>query len=308
MSDNLAFDRRHPRSDGFVKRHIGPDEAERQAMLEAVGASSMDELIAQTVPASVRWHGELALPLAVGEAEVLGDLGELAARNRLLRTYIGLGYHGTLIPPVILRNVLENPGWYTQYTPYQPEIAQGRLEALLNFQTMVIDLTGLDIASASLLDEATAAAEAMALCHRVSDREGGERQTFVVSAGCHPQTIAVVQTRAEALGFRVVVAEPDVAALGDDVFGLLVQYPDTFGQVADFRGLVEAAHERHMLVVAASDLLALTLLTPPGDWGADVVWATRSASACRWAMAARTRRSWRRAKPTPGSCPAGSSA
>src|SRR5437762_3479292 len=254
-------------TDSFIPRHIGPNDADVEAMLAALGLSSLDELIEKTVPAGIRLNRPLDLPAARGEFEALNDLKQLAVKNKVARSFIGQGYYETITPPVILRNILENPGWYTQYTPYQAEIAQGRLEALLNFQTVVSDLTGLEIANASLLDEATAAAEAMHLTEAVADRTGA---VYPVDAGCHPQTIAVVRTRAEARGVETVVADPDTFQFGDRVIGALVQYPATDGRVRDFRALCERAHAAGALVTAATDLLALVLLTPPGEWGADI--------------------------------------
>ncbi|MDT4996926.1 MAG: glycine dehydrogenase, partial [Pseudonocardiales bacterium] len=255
------------RATTFAERHIGiaePDDQQR--MLAAIGYSSMDELLAAAVPASIHEHRELELPAPASEAEAAAELRALAARNQVLTSMIGLGYYGTITPPVIRRNVLENPAWYTAYTPYQPEISQGRLEALLNFQTMVEDLTGLPVAGASVLDEGTAAAEVMALAHRTS-RSG---DTFVVDADVLPQTLDVVRTRAEPLGLTVVshdLAEP----LPDgELFGVLVQYPGASGSIADLAPLAEAAHERGALLVAAADLLALTVITPPGEAGADI--------------------------------------
>ena len=250
----------------FLDRHIGSGERHVQAMLEALGLDSLQPLVEATVPASIRMQGELDLPDAVTERELLDRLRELGARNRVFRSYLGMGYHGTVVPGVIKRNVLENPGWYTQYTPYQAEIAQGRLEALLVFQTMVVDLTGLPIANASLLDEGTAAAEAMTLLH--SDAPDG-RDAFLVAADCHPQAIAVVRTRASHHRVRVVVSDPDEFDF-TDAFGCLVQYPATDGAVHDFRGLAGRARATGVRVIAATDLLALTLLTPPGEWGADL--------------------------------------
>ena len=220
------------------------------------------------VPEEIRLRRPLALPPGRSEREVLQALRGLAGENRVFRSYIGMGYAGTFTPQVIQRNVLENPGWYTAYTPYQAEIAQGRLEALLNFQTMVSDLTGLAIANASLLDEATAAAEAMHLTLAVSTTK--EPPVYLVDEYCHPQTIAVVRTRAEARGVRVEVGEPETFAFGAGVIGALVQYPATDGAVRDFRTLCERAHAAKALVTAATDLLALTLLAPPGEWGADI--------------------------------------
>ncbi|MFT5690632.1 MAG: glycine dehydrogenase [Planctomycetota bacterium] len=237
-------------------------------MLRTVGAPDLDTLMQETVPSSIRLGRELNLDPALSESEYLKDLRRMADLNRPMRSYIGMGYYGTLLPSVIQRNVLENPGWYTQYTPYQAEISQGRLEALLNYQTMVVDLTGLPLANASLLDEATAAAEALAMCHRVL-RE--KRDTFFVSELCHPQTIAVVQTRAEALGLGVIVGDHESFDFKDSgVSGALVQYPACDGQVLDYEGFSTKAHADGALVVVATDLLALTVLRPPGEFGADV--------------------------------------
>ena len=252
----------------FEARHLGPDVADVAAMLEALGYDSLASLVDDTVPTSIRMEGELRLPPALTEAQLLARLREIASTNRVFRSYLGMGYSDTFVPGVILRNIMENPGWYTQYTPYQAEIAQGRLEALLNFQTMVIDLTGLDIANASLLDEATAAAEAMHLAHAEAK---GDANTFFVSESCHPQTIEVVKTRAWPLGIEVVVGDHDVFGLHDGVFGVLLQYPCTDGSVIDYRPFVARAKALGAVVVAASDLMALALLTPPGEWGADVV-------------------------------------
>lgn len=254
--------------DSFVRRHIGPDPEDVAKMLETVGVGTLDELIDATVPAAIRLRRPLQLAEPRAESDVLAELRTIANRNQLYRTYLGMGYYDTLTPGVILRNILENPGWYTAYTPYQPEIAQGRLEALLNFQTMVSDLTGLEIANASLLDEATAAAEAMTMCKRAQKR--GNANTFFVSDKCHPQTIAVVQGRAEPLGINVVVGDATVYDFSQPSFGALLQYPDSEGAIVDWRAFVEKAHGAGALVVVATDLLALTLLTPPGEFGADI--------------------------------------
>jgi glycine dehydrogenase len=254
-------------TDSFAPRHIGPAPAEQAAMLAALGLSSLAELTARTVPASIRLAGALDTPRAQGEHEFLRELAALARENRVCKSFLGLGYHGTFVPPVLLRNVLENPGWYTQYTPYQAEISQGRLEALLNFQTMVSDLTALPVANASLLDEASAAAEALCMCHR---HLRGRRNAFLVDERAHPQTIAVVRTRAEALGIDVRVGEPARFELQADVAAVLVQYPATTGEVLDHAPLCERAHAAGALVVVASDLLALCLLRAPGEFGADV--------------------------------------
>ena len=233
-----------------------------------MGYGTLDEFIDAVVPEEIRLRRPLALPPGRSEREVLQALRGLAGMNRVFRSYIGLGYAGTFVPQVVQRNVLENPGWYTAYTPYQAEISQGRLEALLNFQTMISDLTGLAVANASLLDEATAAAEAMHMTLAVSTTR--EPPVYLVDEYCHPQTIAVVQTRAEARGVRVEVGEPETFTFGAGVIGALVQYPATDGAVRDFRTLCERAHAAKALVTAATDLLSLTLLAPPGDWGADI--------------------------------------
>jgi glycine dehydrogenase len=255
----------------FRERHIGFDAAEEATMLAAVGASSLESLIAAIVPASIARHRPLDGPTPVSETAALAELKAIAGKNRLLTSFIGQGYHGTLTPTVILRNILENPAWYTAYTPYQAEISQGRMEALVNFQTMICDLTGMPIANASLLDEATAAAEAMTLAKRSA---GGDRQVFIVDHRCHPQTIEVLRTRAEPLGIEVVVGDARDLVGARDCFGVLLPYPATDGEVIDWRGVVERAHAGKALVVVATDLLALTLLTPPGEWAADIVVGT----------------------------------
>jgi glycine dehydrogenase len=265
-------------TDWFAPRHIGPSADERTAMLTAVGADSLDSLIDETIPASIRLKGPLNLPPAETEHQYLRRLSEVASRNQIFRSYIGLGYHDTITPSVILRMVMENPGWYTPYTPYQSEIAQGRLESLVNFQTMVADLTGMEIANASLLDEATAAAEAMTLLHRVRTQRDapGQRARFLVSDGCLPQTIDVVRGRALPLGIDVdVVSLERMAFDGSDgpaPFGVLLQYPDASGLVTDLTSLITQAHAAGTLVAVGADLLALAILTPPGEMGADVVY------------------------------------
>ena len=257
----------HP--DSFAHRHIGPRPQEWDAMAQVCGHASLDALVAAAVPALIRRNDSMSLPQPLGETAALARLRSIAAKNQVYKSYIGLGYHDTITPPVIQRNILENPGWYTQYTPYQAEISQGRLEGLLNFQTMVCDLTGLDISNASLLDEATACAEAMTLCRRVKEADA-DRNTFWIASDCHPQNIDLVRTRAEALGLQVVVGDWRQASFGPEVFGVLIQYPGSSGEVGDYSQLVRAAHEAGALVVFAADLLALTLLKTPGEWGADV--------------------------------------
>ncbi len=255
-------------TDRFVHRHIGPSPDDIRDMLDTIGAASLDDLIQATVPAAIRAQQPLDLPEPVSEFEALSELKQIAVQNQPFRSFLGCGYHDCLTPGVIQRNILENPGWYTQYTPYQAEIAQGRLEALLNFQTMILDLTGLQVANASLLDEGTAAAEAMTMAHRLKAK--ADNEAFFVSSGCHPQTIEVVRARAQALGIEIVVGNHHTFDFSKKVFGVLVQYPATDGTIYDYRGFAEQARQQGALVIAAADLLALTLLTPPGEWGADV--------------------------------------
>ncbi len=254
--------------DTFESRHIGPPQSERDKMLEVIGVADLAELIDRTVPADIRTSDALDLPEPVGQLDAQVQLRKLAEANRNVVSLIGMGYYETVVPPVIRRNVLENPGWYTAYTPYQPEISQGRLEALLNYQTMTIELTGMEVANASLLDEPTAVAEAMTMLRRVNRKAKGSR--FVIDSECHPQTIGVVQTRAEPIGLDAVVCDPLTADL-DDAFGLVVQYPGTTGRIGDLAAVVERAHAAGVLVAVAADPLALAVLTPPGELGADVV-------------------------------------
>ncbi|HEY7290526.1 MAG TPA: aminomethyl-transferring glycine dehydrogenase [Vicinamibacterales bacterium] len=263
--------------EAFQSRHIGPDEAERDAMLKVIGSPSMDALIDDAIPARIRMKHALNLPPGQSEDHFLRELRTTAARNKVYRSFIGLGYYDCITPSVILRNVLENPGWYTPYTPYQAEIAQGRLEALLNFQTMVRDLTGMQVANASLLDEATAAAEAMTMLHRVRSKRpsGEEGSQFLVSDSCYAQTLEVLRARAEPLGIEIVMipgASLESVVFGDHVFGALVQTPDDGGRVHDLRGFIGRAKEAGVLVAVGTDLLSLVLLTPPGELGADVVY------------------------------------
>jgi glycine dehydrogenase len=258
--------REKDRVDSFARRHIGPNQQARTAMLADLEFENLDALIEATVPRNIRLDHPLNLPEAKSEWDALAELRQLAKKNVVARSFIGAGYSDTITLPVIQRNILENPGWYTAYTPYQAEIAQGRLEALLNFQTMITDLTALDIANASLLDEGTAAAEAMALCHAAV----GGRKTFFVADNCHPQTIEIVQTRARPLGINVVVEDFAHFKFDDAVFGALVQYPATDGAIYDYESFAKAAHDAGALLVAAADILALTLLKPPGEFGADV--------------------------------------
>jgi glycine dehydrogenase len=275
MSDPTAVLASLAPTDTFVRRHIGPRDHEIPAMLATLGRGSLEELVAATVPASIRIAAPLTLPGALtsgreaGEAEALAALRRLLGKNEVKRSLIGMGYYSALTPPVIQRNILENPGWYTQYTPYQAEIAQGRLEALLVFQTMVAELTGMALAGASLLDEGTAAAEAMGIC---MDLAPAEKRAFFVDARCFPQTIAVIQGRAEAVGVEVRVGDAfalDAAALVD-VAGVLIQYPDERGAIRDPSALVATIHAAGALAVMATDLLALTLIRPPGELGADI--------------------------------------
>ena len=259
---------RSQNSDNFVTRHIGPSPEDIQQMLQLLGLSSLNDLIEQTVPPSIRQHHSLKLPAAQSEYAALAKLKELAGKNQVFRSFIGMGYYDCITPPVIQRNILENPGWYTAYTPYQPEIAQGRLEALLNFQTMTIDLTGLEIANASLLDEATAAAEAMSMSYGVCKNKS---ETYFVSQDCHPQTVAVLQTRARPLGIKIIIGDHREFDFSQPIFGALLQYPASDGSVCDYAKFIEQAHEQKALVTVAADLLSLTLLKPPGEFGADIV-------------------------------------
>src|SRR5881392_3430845 len=261
--------REEDRVDSFAHRHIGPNNQARAEMLTELGFENLDKLIDATVPQNIRLDRPLNLSEGKSEAEALAELRGLARKNTVARSFIGAGYHDTITPPVIQRNILENPGWYTAYTPYQAELAQGRLEALLNFQTMVTDLTSLDISNASLLDEATAAAEAMALCyHAATGRDS--RNRFFVADNCHPQTVAVVRTRAKPLGIEIVTANFSNFEFDDTIFGALVQYPATDGVIYDYEKFAKAAHEVGALLVIAADILALTLLKPPGEFEADV--------------------------------------
>jgi len=265
--NNLAF------NDQFVNRHNGPNAEETQEMLDTIGVESMEQLIDETVPATIRMQRELNVPDALSEYEYLEDLKQTARMNKVFKSYIGLGYYNTITPSVIKRNIFENPGWYTQYTPYQAEISQGRLEALLNFQTMVSELTGLPIANASLLDEATAAAEAMTMFFDLKNKrnKGQAINQFLVSDKVFPQTIDVLTTRAEPLGIQVVVQSTEDFDFSDQVFGLLLQYPAGDGAIEDYRALTEKAKASDIYVGVAADILSLTMLTPPGEWGADVV-------------------------------------
>ncbi len=253
----------------FADRHIGPRGGDIEQMLSTLGLGSLDELISKVIPADIRRDAPLNLPAALSEVEALDRLRTMADANKQFRNYLGMGYHGTITPGVILRNVLENPAWYTAYTPYQAEIAQGRLEALVVFEMMVQDLTGFEISNASLLDEGTAAAEAMTMAKRMVKKNKSE--TFFVAHDCHPQTISVVKTRAEALGWEVIVGDPSAFDFSaQQVFGALLQYPTTYGDIEDYRDFAAAAHDGGAVVIAATDLLALTLIEPPAAWGADI--------------------------------------
>ena len=268
MSEDRSVLFQLQQTEDFVTRHIGPRDLDIGAMLETIGVESLDRLIELAVPDDLRFDTPLDLPIGRREEDVLATLRSMAGKNTVKRSMIGMGYYDCFTPGVILRQVLENPGWYTAYTPYQPEISQGRLEALLNFQTMVMDLTGMDMANASLLDEATAAAEAMTLCRRVGKKKSN---TFFVSDACHPQTIDVLHTRAGPLGIDLIVGDAQHDLETANAYGVLLQYPASDGRIEDYAEIVDMAHEDGALVAVATDLLALTLLTPPGEWGADVV-------------------------------------
>jgi glycine dehydrogenase len=260
--------------DSFAKRHNGSSEREIREMLDRIGAPSLDALIEETVPSAIRLKKKLGLSDGLSEYAYLAHLRGIASKNKLYRSYIGLGYYGTILPPVIQRNILENPGWYTAYTPYQAEIAQGRLEALLNFQTMVTSLTGMEIANASLLDEATAAAEAMVMLHGLRPRESQNKNRFFVSNDCFPQIIDLLSTRAEPLGIELVIGDFGSVALDEGMYGALLQYPAASGAVHDYADFVSKAKERGMTIAVAADILSLVLLPPPGEWGADVVFGS----------------------------------
>jgi len=257
----------------FISRHIGIDPASEQSMLQAIGVNSLDQLIDETIPASIRLKKKLNIPESVSEFQFIKELRKVAGKNRLFKSYLGLGYYDCITPGVILRNIFENPGWYTAYTPYQAEIAQGRLEALLNYQTLVIDLTGMKIANASLLDEATAAAEAMHMFYASRSREAVQKgaSKFFVSQDCFPQTLDVLKTRSAPLGIELVIGDPQKSVPDDSFFGAVLQYPGMNGEVTDYSRWVAEAHKNGVLVAVAADLVSLVLLTPPGEWGADVV-------------------------------------
>lgn len=267
VQPRLSFDDL-TQQDEFIGRHVGPDAAEKAAMLDTLGIKSIDELIKQVVPDAILADTPLKLDDSRSEQAVLQKLRAIASQNKVAKSFIGMGYYNCHTPTVILRNILQNPAWYTSYTPYQPEISQGRLEALLNFQTMVTELTGMEIANASLLDEATAAAEAMAFCLKSSKSRS---RTFFISQDCHPQTLQVIQTRAQPLGIEVIIGDHQQDLDGKDIFGLLLQYPASTGEISDLSDAVAKAHAQKALAVVASDLLSLALLKPPGEFGADVV-------------------------------------
>lgn len=256
-------------TDDFRNRHIGPDAQELEQMLQTIGVESLDQLIDETIPADIRLKEPMKLDAPLSETELLNELKQIAAKNKIYKSYIGLGYYGTIVPGVIQRNILENPGWYTAYTPYQAEIAQGRLEALLNFQTMVNDLTGMEISNASLLDEGTAAAEAMHMFWSVRSKEKGD--TFFISENCFPQTIDVLKTRANPLGIKIIIGNHREMEFTNEIFGALIQYPDSNGEVENYTDYCKKAHDNGAFVVFAADILSLALLTPPAEFGADAV-------------------------------------
>ena len=253
----------HP--DSFVRRHIGPSPADIQFMLKELGYNDLSDISKSIVPPSILSQEKLNIPDSLSESEVISKLKFLSSNNKMFKNFLGHGYYGTITPGVIKRNILENPGWYTQYTPYQAEIAQGRLEALLNFQTMVCDLTGMEISNASLLDEATAAAESMSMACNILR---GKRSTFIVSEDINPQTVNVVKTRADPLGIKIITGN---SKFDDDTFGILLQYPTSSGYIEDYSTIVKEAHANDCIVIVATDLLSLCLLQPPGEWGADIV-------------------------------------
>ena len=257
--------------DPFLSRHIGPNPDEVQQMLGELGYTTMESFIGDVVPSNIRIQRELNIGKGISEREVLLELKELSRKNKTFRQFIGMGYADCMTPSVILRNIMENPGWYTQYTPYQAEISQGRLEALLNFQTMIADLTGLPISNASLLDEATASAEAMHMAYAIVGAKDEKRRLFFVSESCHPQTIAVVETRAKPLGIQVVVGDHRTVQFDERILGALVSYPDTNGVIENYADFTEKVKKADGLLVVAADLLSLLLLNPPGEWGADII-------------------------------------
>ena len=257
----------------FESRHIGPGPAETAQMLKTIGVSSIDELIDQTIPPAIRLKKPMKMDPAMSEYEYLQHIQQLAARNKVFKTYIGLGYYGTITPSVILRNIFENPGWYTAYTPYQAEIAQGRLEALLNYQTMILDLTGMELANASLLDEATAAAEAMHMFYamRTKDQVKAGANVLFVSEKCFPQTIDLLKTRSAPLGIELLIGDHETLQFNSNIFGAVIQYPDVDGQINHYQSFSEKAKANNTYLCVCADLMSLVLLTPPGEWGADCV-------------------------------------
>ena len=255
--------------DVFIKRHISPISTDTESMLKTIGVGSVEQLIDETIPTHIRLKERMKLPEPMTEVELLTYVSELASKNKIYKNFLGQGYYGTNTPLVVLRNIFENPGWYTAYTPYKAEIAQGRLEALLNYQTMIMDLTGMEIANASLLDEGTAAAEAMHMLHAESKNQTGHK--FFVSSECFPQTIDVLKTRSEPLGIELVIGDHNKVELDESYFGALIQYPAGNGEIYDYSHFMAKAIEKNVMVAVAADLLSLTLLTPPGEWGADVV-------------------------------------
>ncbi|MES2770074.1 MAG: glycine dehydrogenase (aminomethyl-transferring), partial [Bdellovibrionota bacterium] len=255
-------------SQEFIARHIGPSEKEINEMLKALKLSSLEELVEKTVPKNILNKAPLNISPSLSENDALKKLKTIMSKNKVFKHYLGMGYYDTITPNVILRNVLENPSWYTQYTPYQAEISQGRLEVLLNFQTITSELTGLPVSNASLLDEATACAEAMTFAQALAP--GKDRDTFFVDQNCHPQNIELIQTRAKPLNINVVIGDFKTFNFSEKVFGAIVQYPTTYGNIEDYKSFAMKAKEHKALVTAACDLMALTLITPPGEWGADV--------------------------------------
>ena len=263
-------------ANNFISRHNGPRKEDVKKMLESMGLNSIEQLIDETVPKGIRLPNPLNIENGMSEYEYLNHIRSLSTKNKVFKSYIGLGYYNSITPSVILRNVFENPGWYTSYTPYQAEISQGRLEALLNFQTMVSDLTSMPIANASLLDEGTAAAEAMLMLHasRTRAQVKADANVFLVSEGMFPQTIEVLKARAESKGIQLLITDRDKFELDEKVFGCMVQYPDQKGEIVDHPHLVEKAKENNIPIAVAADLLSLVLLTPPGEWGAAVVFGS----------------------------------
>ncbi|HOT89737.1 MAG TPA: glycine dehydrogenase (aminomethyl-transferring), partial [Bacteroidales bacterium] len=260
-------------TNNFVSRHNGPRKSETKKMLHEINASSLDALIEETIPNSIRMKNKLNLPDGINEFEYLNNLKEIGSKNKIYKTYIGLGYYNTITPSVVIRNILENPGWYTAYTPYQAEISQGRLEALLNFQTMISDLTGMPMANASLLDEATAAAEAMIMFYNSRSRDAVKKgiNKFFVSQNLFPQTIDVLITRSAPLGIELMMGDENNVTFDDHTFGAIIQYPNQYGTLVDYKKFVDKAHAGGVSVAVAADLMSLALLTPPGEWGADAV-------------------------------------